>query len=78
MSYAVGGIIGVVLLLLGAFWLGQKSYEHKIRALGSLHILIDDIDGSRYPLVELNNDHDLWELKTGDVAIFVVKHVDQQ
>lgn len=72
MSYGVGGIIAAVCLIIGYIF-GQKTFIRKIKPLGTLLILVDEIDGSRYPLVELNNDHDLWELKTGEVATFVVK-----
>lgn len=75
--HIVGGIVLIGLLAV-AFILGRKSYVRKIKTLGSLHILVDEIDGSRYPLVELNNDHDLWELKPGDVAMFMIKHVDKK
>ena len=70
------GVIIVVVAIV-AFIAGQKSYIRKVKSLGSLLILVDEVDGTRYPLCELNNDHDLWELKTGDVAIFTVKHVDK-
>ena len=66
------GVI-IVVVAIAAFIAGQKSYIRKVKSLGSLLILIDEVDGTRYPLCELNNDHDLWELKTGEIATFIVK-----
>ena len=66
------GVIIVAVAII-AFVAGQKSYIRKVKALGSLLILVDEVDGTRYPLCELNNDHDLWELKTGEIATFIVK-----
>jgi len=66
-----GTIIVIVAVI--AFILGEKSYVRKVKAIGSLIILVDEVDGTRYPLCELNNDHDLWELKTGEIATFIVK-----
>ena len=66
-----GTIIVIVAVI--AFILGEKSYVRKVKAIGSLIILVDEVDGTRYPLCELNNDHDLWALKTGEIATFIVK-----
>lgn len=72
-----GIFIGMALAIACVFYaLGKRSYIRKVKPLGTLMILIDEQDGSRYPLVELNNDTELWKLKTGDVAMFIAKRKD--
>lgn len=66
----------LALVAIVAFELGRRWCIYKSKPLGKLLILVDEVDGTRYPLVELNNDHDLWNLKTGEVAVFVIKKKD--
>lgn len=72
-----GIFIGVCLVLMClSYAAGKHNYIRKAHPLGTLMILIDEEDGSRYPLVELNNDTELWRLKTGEIATFLVKRKD--
>lgn len=68
------GCVGIhlIIAILG-FALGRYSYLRETHAIGTLIIVVDEEDGKRYPMVELNNDEDLWNLKTNEIAYFLVK-----
>lgn len=71
--YAIGCVcIHIIIAILG-YVLGRRSYIRDTHAIGTLIIVVDEEDGKRYPMLELNNDEDLWNLKTNEIAYFLVK-----
>lgn len=73
-AYYVIGCIGIhIMIAILGYALGRRSYIRDTHAIGTLIIVVDEEDGKRYPMVELNNDEDLWNLKTNEIAYFLVK-----
>ena len=73
-AYYVIGCIGIhIIIAILVYALGRYSYIRDTHAIGTLIIVVDEEDGKRYPMVELNNDEDLWNLKTNEIAYFLVK-----
>ena len=69
-------LIAIIVAALGyafGYMVSRRNYIRDTHSVGTLLIIVDEADGKRYPMLELNNDEDLWKLKTNDVAYFVVK-----
>ena len=73
-TYFALGCVGIhILIAILGYALGRYSYVRDTHAIGTLHIVVDEEDGKRYPMLELNNNEDLWNLKTNEIAYFLVK-----